>query len=91
MLSGSGVNEESWPATGSTHPLLPLEIQRAYGMPHATAQLDWDLAHTITTRLLHSAAEIRFSCAQQVEGTSARPSRLVTLLAGPPVELPLPI
>jgi probable DNA repair protein len=83
-----GVNEDNWPASGSTHPLLPIEAQRAYSMPHATAQLDWDLAHTITQRLIHSAAEIRFSCTQQLEGTPARPSRLITQLAGPPLELP---
>ena len=28
---------------GATHPLLPLEVQREAEMPHATAQLDWDL------------------------------------------------
>jgi probable DNA repair protein len=83
-----GANEDRWPAAGSAHPLLPLEVQRAHAMPHASAQLDWDLAHTITTRLLHSASEIRFSCAQQVEGTPARPSRLIVQLAGPALELP---
>jgi probable DNA repair protein len=83
-----GVNEDSWPATGSTHPFLPLEVQRAHAMPHATAQLDWDLAHTITDRLIHSASEIRFSSALQVEGTPARPSRLISQFAGQPHALP---
>jgi ATP-dependent helicase/nuclease subunit B len=83
-----GANEDNWPATGSTHPLLPIEVQRARSMPHATAQLDWNLAHIITNRLIHSATDIRFSCAQQVEGTPARPSRLIAQLAGPPLELP---
>ena len=84
-----GANEDTWPAAGSTHPLLPLEVQRAHAMPHATAQLDWDLARTITDRLIHSASEIRFSCAEQVEGTpSARPSRLIAQLAGQPHALP---
>ena len=83
-----GVNEDNWPTTGSTHPLLPLEVQRAFGMPHATAQLDWDLAHTITNRLLHSAAEIRFSCTRQREGVEALPSRLIVHVAGEPMPLP---
>lgn len=83
-----GVNEDSWPAAGSTHPLLPLDVQRAHAMPHATAQLDWDLARTITERLIRSATEIRFSCASQVDGTPARPARLIVQLAGPPLELP---
>jgi probable DNA repair protein len=83
-----GANEDRWPATGSTHPLLPLEVQRVHGMPHSTAQLDWDLAHTITTRLLHSASEIRFSCAKQTEGVESLPSRLVIQIAGQPMPLP---
>jgi probable DNA repair protein len=83
-----GVNEDRWPAAGSTHPLLPLEVQRAHAMPHATAKLDWDLAHTITNRLIHSATEIRFSYAAQVEGTPARPSSLIVQVAGQPLELP---
>jgi probable DNA repair protein len=83
-----GANEDCWPASGSTHPLLPLEVQRANGMPHATAQLDWDLARTITDRLIHSGTEVRFSCASQRESVESLPSRLVTQLAGLPQPLP---
>ena len=39
-----GRDEDAWPASGATHPLLPIEIQREAGMPHATPQLDWELA-----------------------------------------------
>jgi hypothetical protein len=56
-------------------PCLPLEVQREAGMPHATPQLDWDLAEAITTRLLASAPEVHFSYARQNEGVEARPSR----------------
>jgi len=83
-----GANEDRWPATGSTHPLLPLEIQREHAMPHATARLDWDLAHTITNRLLHSASELRFSYPLQREGVELLPSRLVIHAAGHPQPLP---
>jgi len=31
-----GAGEDAWPAGGTTHPLLPVEIQRDAGMPHAT-------------------------------------------------------
>jgi probable DNA repair protein len=83
-----GADEDAWPAGGATHPLLPPEIQREAGMPHASPQLDWDLAHAITTRLLTSAAEVYFSYARQNEGTEARPSRVIAQLAGPPQALP---
>jgi len=83
-----GASEDAWPASGATHPLLPPEVQRQSGMPHASPQLDWELAHAITNRLIASASEIHFSCARQVAGAESRPSRLITALAG--VAQPLP-
>jgi probable DNA repair protein len=83
-----GASEEAWPSGGATHPLLPLDAQRQAGMPHASPQLDWDLAHAITVRLLASAPEVHFSYARQTEGIEARPSRLIIQLAGAPQELP---
>jgi probable DNA repair protein len=77
-----GADEDSWPPRGTMHPLLPIEIQREAGMPHATPQLDWELAEAITNRILASAAEIHFSFAKQNETADARPSLLVTKLAG---------
>jgi probable DNA repair protein len=83
-----GVDEEAWPANGATHPLLPVEVQREAGMPHATPQLDWELATAITRRILATAPEVHFSFAKQNEAAEARPSRLIAQLAGPPQALP---
>jgi probable DNA repair protein len=83
-----GATEDAWPAGGATHPLLPLEVQRQAGMPHATAQHDWDLAHAITTRLIASAREVHFSYAKQIEGVETRASRLIAQFANPPQPLP---
>ncbi|MDR3726467.1 MAG: PD-(D/E)XK nuclease family protein [Terracidiphilus sp.] len=87
-----GADEDHWPPKGATHPLLPPELQRDSSMPHGTAQLDWELARAITTRLLATAPDVTFSFARQSEGAEARPSRLVaTLIAqlsGPPQPLP---
>ncbi len=83
-----GANEDAWPAAGTTHPLLPLAVQRQASMPHATAQLDWDLAAAMTRRLLASAPEVHFSFARQIDGIEKRPSKLVAQLAGPPEALP---
>jgi len=82
-----GADESAWPASGTTHPLLPVEVQREAGMPHATAQLDWELAGAITKRILASAREVHFSFAKQNEAAEARPSRLILQLAGPEQEL----
>jgi ATP-dependent helicase/nuclease subunit B len=84
-----GATEDAWPSGGATHPLLPPELQREARMPHATAQLDWDLAKAISARLLASAPEVHFSYAKQIEGAESRPSRLITQLAAPPRSLPV--
>ncbi len=83
-----GTDEDAWPPRGTTNPLLPLEVQREANMPHATAQLDWDLAHSITTRLISAAPQVHFSYARQNETVEARPSRLITQFAGLPQPLP---
>jgi probable DNA repair protein len=83
-----GADEDAWPTGGATHPLLPIEIQREAGMPHATPQLDWELAEAITKRILASANEIHFSFAKQNEAAEARPSRLIAKFAGEAEELP---
>jgi probable DNA repair protein len=83
-----GANEEAWPASGAAHPLLPIEVQRAAGMPHAAAQLDWELVEAITRRILAAAPEIHFSFARQNEAAEMRPSRLIVQFAVPPRELP---
>lgn len=83
-----GADEDSWPTSGTTHPLLPIEVQREAGMPHATPQLDWELAEAITHRILASAQEVHFSYSRQNEGTEARPSCLITQLAGEAHKLP---
>jgi ATP-dependent helicase/nuclease subunit B len=82
-----GADEDSWPAGGAAHPLLPIEVQREAGMPHATAQLDGELAEIVTRRLLASGAQVNFSFAKQKETAEARPSRLIARLAGAPLRL----
>jgi probable DNA repair protein len=82
-----GTDEDAWPAGGATHPLLPIAVQREAGMPHASPRLDWELAAAITNRLLASARELHFSYARQNESVEARPSRLITQLAGEAREL----
>jgi probable DNA repair protein len=84
-----GASEDDWPAAGAAHPLLPIDVQRSAAMPHASTQLDWNLAAAITDRLLASAPEVHFSYARQCEGVEARPSRLIVKAAGEPQDLPM--
>ena len=83
-----GADEDTWPSAGSTHPLLPLAVQRQAAMPHALPRQDWDLAEAITKRLLAAAPIVHFSFAAQKGEIEARPSRLVAQIAGPPQPVP---
>ena len=83
-----GATEDQWPAPGTTHPLLPPEVQRDAATPHATPQIDWDLCARITDRLITSAPVVHFSCALQIDGNAARPSRLITQRIGSPKPIP---
>jgi len=83
-----GASEDAWPAKGSTHPLIPSEVQREAGMPHATPQLDWDLAQAITTRLLVSAPVIHISFPRQTEVNERRASCLIAQVTGSAQPLP---
>ena len=82
-----GADEDAWPASGTMHPLLPVEVQREAGMPHATPQHDWELAAAITRRILAAAPEVHFSFAKQNEDAETRPSRLIAQFAGQPQPL----
>ncbi len=83
-----GASEDAWPASSTTHPFLPLEVQRCAAMPHATAQTDWELSQAIVARLISSAPEVCFSYARQGEDAETRPSRLILRVAGTPQDLP---
>jgi len=83
-----GADQTSWPSAGSTHPFLPLAVQREHAMPHATAQQEWQLAQQVTERVLRSAQRICLSYARINEDGELRPSSLVADLLGPPQPLP---
>jgi len=83
-----GADEESWPSVASTHPFLPLHVQREYAMPHASHLVDWEFSKAITTRLLSSAAAVYFSYPAQKGDVETRPSRLISQLAGQAGPLP---
>ena len=83
-----GAHEEGWPGRGQPHPLIPLAVQRETGMPHSSHLVDWELAHSATTRILHAADKVVFSYAHHAADVEQRPSRLITQLAGAPTAIP---
>ncbi|HEX4311741.1 MAG TPA: PD-(D/E)XK nuclease family protein [Acidobacteriaceae bacterium] len=75
-----GADDTAWPQRGRLHPLVPPTIQRQIEMPHATPEDDWNLAHTVTARLLNSAPRVVFSSAQREKDAELRPSPLIASL-----------
>lgn len=77
-----GAEEQNWPAKANPHPLIPLSIARSSGMPHSTAEVDWELARAVTERITQSAKEVVFSYARRNKDGEVRPSPVVKRLFG---------
>ena len=65
-----GVDDQSWPARGRMHPLLPNDVQKRAGMPHATAEDDWELARVVTERIASSVLLPTLSQEARKDGAS---------------------
>lgn len=70
-------DDENWPLRGRPHPLLPNELQRRLGMPHANAESDLALAKAVTSRIANSAPVVVFSHAERNQDGDLRPSPLL--------------
>ena len=77
-----GMNDHVWPPAPRPNPLLPSELQRRAGAPHASADVELAFAGAVHGRLLHAAPDITFSFARQDGNRLLRPS---PLLAGIPL------
>ena len=83
-----GLTDNQWPPQPRPNPLLPAELQRRAGSPHASAEVELGFASAVHRRLLHSAPEVTFSYAQGEGNKLLRPSPLI---AGVPLaEAPPP-
>lgn len=76
-----GMNDHQWPAPARPNPLLPAELQRRAGSPHASAEVELAFASAVQRRLLGSAPDITFSFARQDGNQLLRPSPLIAGIA----------
>ena len=53
-----GMHDQNWPPAPRPDPLLPTQLQRDLGMPHASAARELEFAHTLLDRLLHDTRMI---------------------------------
>jgi probable DNA repair protein len=72
-----GLHDEVWPASPRPNPFLPIALQRARGLPHASAERELDFCARLTRRLLKSAPEVVLSHPQREEDRNLRPSPLI--------------
>lgn len=56
-----GLDDEGWPPSPRPNPFLPLDLQRAHGIPHASAERELEFARRLTERLAASAGNVVFS------------------------------
>jgi probable DNA repair protein len=85
-----GLDDQTWPAPAAPDPLLPAQLQRRLGMPHASAQRELDFARGLTEQLLAAAPEVIVSYARRDGDRELGPSPLIAGLPeqGPPVDSP---
>lgn len=78
-----GLNDHVWPPPAHPNPLLPAELQRRAGTPHASAATELAFAGAVQRRLRDAAPRITFSFASGEGNRLLRPS---PLLAGIPLQ-----
>ena len=82
-----GCNDEQWPPPVAPLALLPIGLQRRYGVIPASAESQLALAIDLQGRWQQRASQCVFSLADSGEGSSNMPSPLLPKIA--PVALPL--
>jgi ATP-dependent helicase/nuclease subunit B len=84
-------NEEHWPPPLDPIPLLPVRLQRQYGVIEAAVNSQLQFAEDLQRRWQLRASVCVFSCADAGEGRHAAPSPLLSAISAHPTQnAPLP-
>ena len=75
-----GMTDSAWPASPRPAPFIPTRLQREYGLPHASAAIEFQFAQRLTARLLLSAGDVMVSSPRSEADEELRPSPLVAQL-----------
>lgn len=73
----TGLHDEAWPPAPRPNPLLPVALQRAHRMPHASAEWELGFAQRIGRLWRSSARQVVFSHASRDGDRVLRPSPLI--------------
>lgn len=69
------------PAAPEPHPLLPIALQREYGLPHASADRELKFSQRLLSRLMAAAPEVVLSYPQNEGDRKLTPSPLLAAFA----------
>ena len=72
-----GLSQQNWPPAPEPNALIPLNLQREHGMPHADAARELDYAERLTAGYQRCADNIVFSYPLTAEGTALHKSSLL--------------
>lgn len=72
-----GLDDTAWPPPPAPNPLIPQALQRAFGMPNATAQRQLDYSKRLTQQYQEAAPLVFFSYAHRNAREELRPSPLI--------------
>jgi ATP-dependent helicase/nuclease subunit B len=72
-----GLTDDVWPAAPRPNPFLPVALQRARGVPHASADREFEFCMNLTQRLLASAPDVVLSHPEREQDRQLRPSPLI--------------
>jgi len=72
-----GMNDQHWPPPAKPNPLLPIKLQRDFGMPNADTDIQATFAQRVHERILLSAKNCVFSWSRKDADRELRPSPLL--------------
>lgn len=80
-----GLHHRQWPPVPAPNPLLPIQLQRAHQMPHASAERELEFARALTSHYRQCAPQVIFSSAHVDDDNELSPSALIRDLPCTPI------
>jgi probable DNA repair protein len=83
-----GLSDDTWPRGPRPNPFLPVELQRAAGVPQGSAAGMLELARRLTSEWLSCAGEVVLSHPRREDDREFKPSPLIIAVPERPLALP---
>lgn len=87
----SGLSDDAWPGSPRPNPFLPASVQRARGVPHASAEWELQFARRMTQLWSSSAGRVVFTWPQRDGDRELKPSPLISGVPQDEMTRPKPV